>query len=475
MSTGTAAAWISSFDGRRSSDNSGLRCRTPTIGALQSFWHSSGHYLVASKIQVAADYSDSAADFSKYVGNEHCHPLEELKCYGKGDDVLLADCEIARTTVEANSKALLVFPGRAHCEPHRHISWAEAHYVIDDYGDMFFELFDDENILKEHSSSNPVNVLIGMDFPVHGESRLESDSFFDYMDNDIINVVLDDDYEEIVDTDITDTLIKWGMPETLRHIHPIYFAKFLAKSFHSKHKDKMDYPTNGLSIMGYLRPAFVDEESYLWALFHRENDDDYVFDWRDESEKEEEQMAGMHGLIDREILNFSSRQDRSNLNSTFYKLEIMSMELFSVYGDQSTINLQDFQDAEPDVLAHCASAIMQRFCEDGKQFVAALKALCRKKKGLVVEGANIIGVDSLGIDVRVFFGLEAKTIRISFNARKFGSSSGPNQSRTNKALLMNLLPKMATTETSAEKKIRRMLFPHYHRKKSRSPGIGVET
>ncbi|XP_020702358.1 uncharacterized protein At3g49140 isoform X2 [Dendrobium catenatum] len=452
MLASTAQAWITSFDGRRSFDNSGLsfRCRRPMSGALQSFWHSSGHYLVASKIHVASDYSDSAADFSNYAGNGSYHPFEELKYYGKGRDVLLTDAEIARTTVEANSKALLVFPGRAHCEPHRHVSWAEFHYVIDDYGDMFFELFDDESILKDHSSTNPVTVLIGMDFPVNGESRLESDSFFDDVDNDgIINAMLDDDYEEIVDTEITETLIKWGMPETLLHIHPIYFAKFLAKSFHSKHKEKMDYPTNGLSIMGCLRPAFVDEESYLRRLFHEEEDDS-VFDWRDESEKEEERMAGMHGLIDREMLNFSSRRDRSNLNSTLYKLEIMTMELFSVYGDQSIIDLQDFQDAEPDVLAHCASAIIERFSEDGMQFDAALKALCRKRKGLVVEGANLIGVDSLGMDVRVFFGLEAKTLRISFNAR-------------------------VTTESSAEKKIRRMLFPHYHRKKSRSLNIGVET
>lgn len=52
---------------------------------------------------------------------------------------------------------------------------------------------------------------------------------------------------------------------------------------------------------------------------------------------------------------------------------------------QSIIDLQDFQDAEPDVIAHCASAIIERFNEDGMQFDAALKALCRKRKGLVVE------------------------------------------------------------------------------------------
>jgi len=51
----------------------------------------------------------------------------------------------------------------------------------------------------------------------------------------------------------------------------------------------------------------------------------------------------------------------------------------------------------------------------------------------------LIGVDSLGIDVRAFSGLEARTVRFSFNAQ-------------------------ALSERSAEKKIRRMLFPRYQRK-----------
>ena len=38
---------------------------------------------------------------------------------------------------------------------------------------------------------------------------------------------------------------------------------------------KMDYPSNGVSILGYLRPAFLDEESYIRRLFLSENRDDY--------------------------------------------------------------------------------------------------------------------------------------------------------------------------------------------------------
>lgn len=51
---------------------------------------------------------------------------------------------------------------------------------------------------------------------------------------------------------------------------------------------------------------------------------------------------------------------------------------------QSAINLQDFQDAEPDFLVHSTSAIVERFSAKGIRCDVALKALC-KKKGLHVE------------------------------------------------------------------------------------------
>ena len=34
---------------------------------------------------------------------------------------------------------------------------------------------------------------------------------------------------QIDDTEVMDTLINWGMPDTLRYIHPLYFAKCLIK------------------------------------------------------------------------------------------------------------------------------------------------------------------------------------------------------------------------------------------------------
>jgi len=102
------------------------------------------------------------------------------------------------------------------------------------------------------------------------------------------------------------------------------------------------------------------------------------------------------------------------------------------------IDPQDFQDAEPDLLSNHASDIIKRIKENSDQCTMALRSLCSRKKGLTVEEASLIGVDSLGIDVRAFYGLEARTVRFSFNAQ-------------------------ASSERSAEKKIRRMLFPRYRK------------
>lgn len=40
----------------------------------------------------------------------------------------------------------------------------------------------------------------------------------------------------------------------------------------------MDHPSNGVSILGYLRPAFADEESYLRSVYRSEDGDGYSSD-----------------------------------------------------------------------------------------------------------------------------------------------------------------------------------------------------
>jgi len=229
MASGATLSWVKTpFDTRRFHDLSNLsfRCRNP-FGSIQPWWLQTDQDSSLIKVRVAADYSDSMPD-SKYTRDRGYHPLEEVKERPKKKDLLLTDIETARTVVEANSKGLLVFPARVHNEPHGHVSWSEFQYVIDEYGDIFFEVPDSENILEDDTANNPVTVLIGMDGPIIGESSVAISDFSDYMDGENFMDVPDEHHTKI-DTEITDILIEWGMPATMRAIHPIYFAKCLTK------------------------------------------------------------------------------------------------------------------------------------------------------------------------------------------------------------------------------------------------------
>lgn len=42
---------------------------------------------------------------------------------------------------------------------------------------------------------------------------------------------------------------------------------------------RMDHPSNGVSVLGCLSPAFVDEELYLRRLFRVEQRDTYDENW----------------------------------------------------------------------------------------------------------------------------------------------------------------------------------------------------
>ncbi|XP_043811948.1 uncharacterized protein At3g49140 isoform X6 [Manihot esculenta] len=387
------STWIKSpIDSRKPSDCSSISCRysSPYFGT-QFHWSSAGRDHCLWKVSVAADYSDSVPDSSSYTNERSYHPLEDIKVNRRTRETQLTSAEMARTTVEANNSALLVFPGTIHSEPHEQISWADFQYVIDDYGDIFFQIFDVSSV---------------------------------------DDIPFDDDYFEIVEPEMSDVPVDWGMPDTSSWIHPMYFAKCLTKAIDMEYDRKMDNPSNGVSIVGCLRPAFADEESYLRRLFHFEDNDEYYSNWKDA-----------------EILSFSPKTNGSRTSSTIYRLEIMRIELFSVYGIQSAIGLEDFQDAEPDILAHSTSAILEHFSEKGIRCNAALKALC-KRKGLPAEGASLIGVDSLGIDVRIFCGVEVRTHRFPFKVR-------------------------ATCEAAAEKQIQQLLFPRSRRKKFRSHADGL--
>ncbi|KAK2972509.1 hypothetical protein RJ640_000756 [Escallonia rubra] len=459
---------------------SSLRCENPLFGETRVHWLPLGREICVSKVSVAADYSDSVPDSSNYVSDKGYHPLEELKDHKRVRDTKLASAVIAKTAVEASSSALLIFPGSVHCEPHEHISWAEFQYVIDDYGDIYFEISDDENILQDRGASNPVNALIGMDIPPFENRRVEVGEYSSSESGSSEDIAMNEDYFLVEDSEIFDMPVEWGTPDTSSRIHPIYFAKCLTKAVNMEYAKKMDHPSNGVSILGCLRPTFLDEELYLRKLFNGDDSYGYTSDWKDE-----------------ELLNIHNNSDGSCIGSSIYRLEIMRIELTSLYGaqawflmrtkllfssatiiicssftsrgpffhclrdgsllgqrfissvfQQSAIRWQDFKDAEPDILVHSTPALVEQFSQPEMKSSFALRALC-KKKGLQVEGAKLIGVDSLGMDVRVFSGREVRTHRFPFKVR-------------------------ARSAGAAEKQIQQLLFPRSCRKKlrSRSDGLG---
>ena len=70
----------------------------------------------------------------------------------------------------------------------------------------------------------------------------------------------------------------------------------------------MNHPSNGVSVLGCLRPAFMDEELYLRRLFNSEDSDDYSSDWKGN---------GMIKLLNRHNAFISSRFSQSNHESLY--------------------------------------------------------------------------------------------------------------------------------------------------------------
>lgn len=52
---------------------------------------------------------------------------------------------------------------------------------------------------------------------------------------------------------------------------------------------------------------------------------------------------------------------------------------------QSVVNVEDFRRAQPDVIAHSAANIISRLEAGAEKIVQALKSLCWRCKGILVE------------------------------------------------------------------------------------------
>ncbi|KAH9302096.1 hypothetical protein KI387_013679, partial [Taxus chinensis] len=414
------------------------------------------------KVQVAADYSDSRSGAFEHHSKLGYHPLEELSEIENTErgELRLSYAEIARSTAEANHKAILVLPGMVHREPHQEASLIELQYVIDDYGDIYFEMNGDENILRSPRAKNPVNVFVGLDeLQINGEQKRIAfenyNNIHTYASSDTNNKdAYEEDWSSIAyggdNSEHSESINDWAKLDTMAMVHPLYFAKKIVNVVSTNQSEKMDRPSHGLAIIGFLRPALMEEQAYLetflygkdyssgddnyteeddqfgnengepnQSVFESENmaDSGYVDETDSGLSNDDPDSTSMIESEDEEYSTLESESDGDSFTSSLYKLEILRIQLISVYGNQPTVTLQDFQQAEPDILAHSSSEIIAHFNTGSKKTKRALKALCWKKKGLDVEGAFLVGVDSLGVDIRVQCGAEVQTVRIAFNSQ----------------------------------------------------------
>ncbi|GFY84149.1 pentatricopeptide repeat (PPR) superfamily protein [Actinidia rufa] len=207
--------------------------------------------------------------------------------------------------------------------------------------------------------------------------------------------------------------------------------------------DFMDLPPAGIAIQGLLRPAFIEEHSVIQK--HVSDSKSGTIDLNQVRQDDQEKLEDL-GIINghRQSSKDSSisadeleKGETLGNGTSFYKLEMVKILLISAQGCQTRVEVEDLQKAQPDAIAHSAVKIISRLKAGGEKTTQALKSLCWRCKGIQVEEASIIGVDTLGFDLRACSGMQLHTLRFTFNKR-------------------------ASSEYSAERQLNDLLFPSVH-------------
>ncbi|KAK7270459.1 hypothetical protein RIF29_23614 [Crotalaria pallida] len=414
--------------------------------------------------------ANSSSSYSSY------HPFEEIPepLICDDEDARLTPPETSRTVIQVNSKATMVFSVLLNDEYHENVIWPDLPYLTDEHGNIYFQMKNGEDVLQSLTSENNyVQVVVGVDtmemisemdlsgppeinFGIeeiddediddvdsHDEEDEDEDNDDDDDDNDDydsewVSVLSDED--EQVDAD--ETLPDWAKLETMRTSHPVDFAKTLSEIASDDPFDWMQQPPACLAIQGLIRPAFIEEHSiiqkHLSASQPSNTDTTAPIDSKGEDD----------GVINGHVHSLGSFRDKAAevensdtaINgTTFYKLEMIKIQLFSAHGHPTILEVEDYMKAQPDAIAHSASKIISRLKDGGEKTVQALKSLCWRCKAIEVEEAQLVCIDSLGFDLRVCSGTQVQTLRFAFKKR-------------------------ATSEYSAERQLNDILFPRVQQK-----------
>ncbi|KAL2556168.1 Pentatricopeptide repeat (PPR) superfamily protein [Forsythia ovata] len=346
------------------------------------------------------------------------HPSEEIaeSELMANEEARLTPAETTRTIIEVNSKATLMFSGFVSEEIHENIFWPDLPYVTDEYGNVYFQMKNDEDVLQALTSEETIVDWVA---------------------------ILDDNEDQDEESD--GSLGDWAKLETMRSSHPMYFAKKLTEVVSDDPVDFMEQPSAGLAIQGLLRPAFLEEHSVIQKHIsgHQSSNADV-------NQIAKEQKPG--GIVQinghkhekepaQDIPTWAEEleKDESLGNGiSFYKLEMIKIQLVSAHGHQSFVDIEDFRRARPDAIAHSAAKIISRLKAGGEKTMQALKSLCWRFMGIQVQEVALIGVDSLGFELRVCSGTQVQTLRFAFKKR-------------------------ASSEYSAERQLNDLLFPRSHK------------
>ncbi|XP_057423598.1 uncharacterized protein At3g49140 [Lotus japonicus] len=439
--------------------------------------------LVKNKIRASSEHPGSAQNKNEKASY---HPSEDIAASTSENsgDARLTAAETSRTIIEVNSKATLMFSSIISDEFHENIVWPDMPYLTDEHGNIYFQVKNSEDVLQSLTSENNfVQVIVGVDtmemiseMDLSGPSEIDfgieeiddqdaddlddddeededededddedEDENEDY-DSEWVAVLSDDDEQE----DSDESLADWAKLETMRFSHPMHFANKLAEVASDDPIDWMEQPPACVAIQGIIRPAFVEDHSTIQNHISAKQSSNIEIS--KSIENKGENVSAINGHVDNSVSSRDNpgQQLENNRNSdipfnetSFYRLEMIKIQVFSAQGDPTILELEDYMKAQPDAIAKSAAKIISRLKAGGEKTLQALKSLCWRCKGVQVEEAKLICVDSLGFDLRVCSGTQIQTLRITFKKR-------------------------ATSEYSAERQLNDLLFPRTHPKHQKS-------
>ncbi|KAG7556290.1 hypothetical protein ISN44_As11g023390 [Arabidopsis suecica] len=399
-------------------------------------------HLGRNRTQAIAEYLGSASDPKKPTGKSSYHPSEEIRAYvpeKNPGDSRLSPPETARTIIEVNKKGTLMLSGLLGIGVHENILWPDIPYVTDQHGNIYFQVKENEDIMQTvvASDNNYVQVIVGFDtmemikdmelsspsgigFGIEeiedGESEVEDenkgddDEGEDKDDEEWVAVLEDGDDEDNYVSDSDESLGDWANLETMRYCHPMYFATRMAEVASTDPVNWMEQPSAGLAIQGLLSRVVVEDHSDIQK--HISGCKSTGTDKNKKGENSEEKFEGI-GENESEILQVENSRNAIS----YYKLEIIRIQLITAQGHQTEVKVEDVRKVQPDAIARASDGILTRLEEDGDKLTEALKSLCWRHNGIQAEEVKLIGIDSLGFDLRICSGMQIETLRFAFSIR----------------------------------------------------------